>query len=123
MNKIECFSKCECGAVTLYFVDDAANSIKEENLPSFGVSLDGIERLKDTYCCDHCVNHYGLDICACGSGESPEECTNGLAECSTPRQYYGESEMTMIQRQHENSFFDSLPLATADITELLNSVN
>ena len=40
---------------------------------------------------NHCVNHYGLDLCACGSGESPEECTAGFDECGNPYETLGES--------------------------------
>ena len=39
--------------------------------------------------CDHCVNHWGVDLCACGSGEPPEKCQEGFPECGEPMQVYG----------------------------------
>ena len=59
---------CECGAVTFDFS-----------------SL--VERFGGTYfMCNHCVNHWGLDLCACASGEPPETCDNGFPECGNPGQ-------------------------------------
>ena len=73
--KIVDYSKCHCGAVTLYFDNNQNNSIAEENLKKYGIEIPkDAFRLNDTYNCNHCVNHYGLDLCACGSGESPEKC-------------------------------------------------
>ena len=40
--------------------------------------------------CNHCVNHWGLDLCACGNGEDPEECDGGFAECGLCSQYVRE---------------------------------
>ena len=38
------------------------------------------------YACNHCVNNWGLDLCACGSGETPEECDGEFEECGRPMQ-------------------------------------
>ena len=67
-------SFCSCGAVTVYFKNGENNSLKRKNLKKFGLSLIGSEKLNSTYCCNHCVNHFGLDICECGSGLKPEMC-------------------------------------------------
>ena len=32
------------------------------------------------YACDHCINHYGLDICSCGSGKAVGKCSCGSTE-------------------------------------------
>lgn len=90
-NIVTDFSKCECGAVTLYFESGDNNSLLEENLNKFNVDLDDAEELQKTYCCNHCVNHYGLDLCACGSGETPEDCEEDFDECGNPYENYGES--------------------------------
>jgi hypothetical protein len=36
--------------------------------------------------CNYCVNHWGLDLCGCGSGEKFGECGNGYYECQRPAQ-------------------------------------
>ena len=90
--KIVDYSKCHCGAVTLYFDNNQNNSIAEENLKKYGIKIPkDAFRLNDTYSCNHCVNHYGLDLCACGSGESPEECKAGFQECGNSYETLGES--------------------------------
>ena len=75
MKTITNYTLCQCGAVTLNFEDGEVNSIKKSNLKKFGISLIGAKKDKNVfYQCNHCVNHYGLDICECGSGEKPEKC-------------------------------------------------
>ncbi len=81
-------ARCSCGAVTIMNIDDQ---------PEFQFSMSAETFEKDfqhlalhwlqTYChCNHCVNHWGIDLCACGSGETPEECTEELDMCGTPYQ-------------------------------------
>lgn len=84
------YSKCDCGAITIY-TDELSYSCKQENLKKFfpGIDLRKIERYQKSYCCDHCVNHYGLDLCGCGSGEPFGECDNDLEECKVPMQVVG----------------------------------
>lgn len=36
--------------------------------------------------CNYCVNHWGVDLCACGSGKKVNKCKEGLRECGTPMQ-------------------------------------
>jgi hypothetical protein len=33
--------------------------------------------LHQSYCCDHCVNHWGIDLCECESGARVGECECG----------------------------------------------
>lgn len=89
---IDSFSECNCGAVTLYFTNGHNNSVLKSNLEKFGIVIpQSCEKLHDTYCCNHCVNHYGIDLCACGSGESPEECKAGFDECGNSYETLGQS--------------------------------
>lgn len=36
--------------------------------------------------CDYCVNHWGVDLCGCGSGSKLGSCENDLPECAEPAQ-------------------------------------
>lgn len=84
MANIESYSVCNCGAVTLYYDNGATNSCKRRNLKKFGISLRGVKKEKvQTWCCNHCANHYGIDICSCGSGKPYEKC------CGTPMEEVG----------------------------------
>lgn len=83
-SKIVSYSVCKCGAITLYYEDGFTNSCKRKNLKKFGISLRGLKKLEDTWCCNHCVNHYGIDICSCGSGEEYDKC------CGSPMETFGE---------------------------------
>lgn len=71
MKVIE-YTKCACNAITVYFENGENNSVKSYNKKKFNISLKGAKKLNDTYCCDHCVNKYGLDRCQCGSGKTPK---------------------------------------------------
>jgi hypothetical protein len=85
------YSKCQCGAITIY--TDALNySCKRENLKKFfpNIDLRKITRYQESYCCDHCANRYGLDLCGCGSGADFGECDNDFDECQMPMQSIGE---------------------------------
>lgn len=85
------YQKCSCGAITVFTKTGKSYSCKQENFQKFFPDLDlsNIDRLPDSYCCDHCVNHYGLDLCGCGSGEDFGCCDNELRECRRPMQRLG----------------------------------
>lgn len=85
------YSKCDCGAITLY-TDEGNYNCKQKNLKKFFPDIDLIKipRLQTTYCCNHCVNGYGLDLCGCGSGEDFGKCDGEFDECNQPMQKLGE---------------------------------
>ena len=91
------YSKCDCGAITVYMENGESYSCEQKDLKKYfpGIDLRRIERYKESYCCDYCVNHYGLDLCGCGSGEKFGECTNDLPECERPMQIIGEYQRVM----------------------------
>ena len=82
-------TKCQCGAITVQ-TNEYSNSVLAKNFNKFFPDLTK-PRKAQYYQCNHCINHYGLDICACGSGESPEKCKEGYDNCGKPREVQGES--------------------------------
>lgn len=85
------YTKCQCGALAITTERGEEYLVAEENRKTFfpGLDLRRLKRYETTYCCDHCVNHYGVDLCGCGSGEEFGKCTNGLPECEKPMQEIG----------------------------------
>lgn len=87
---------CVCGAITFEREQDVSWSVSLENAPCFfpevpGAFFEILNSFVGEYSnCNHCVNHWGLDLCACGSGEDPEECVGGFAECGLCSQYVRE---------------------------------
>ncbi len=88
--------KCKCGAVTVQFDNDATNSMPAESFTQHFPEEE--EPTHIVYNCDYCVNHWGIDLCGCGSGEKVGECTNEYAECrsSTPAQYLEQVKYTSL---------------------------
>ena len=101
------YSICQCGAVTLYGYDmktseDAEVSCAAENLePLTGFSLEDIQTksllkpLASSFQCNHCVNHWGLDLCACGSGQPVGDCYTCDDACGVPYQSVDEFRFLM----------------------------
>ena len=88
------YSRCDCGAITVTTDAGDYSCLSYRRKKYFpGLDLRRIPRFPDTYCCDHCVNRYGLDLCGCGSGNQFGHCDGGFEECksrcrslaSTPR--------------------------------------
>lgn len=79
MKNIIGYDKCVCGAVTIYFDDDTRNHIKQRQLKNYGIDLRKIKRInkQDFGNCDYCVNHWGVDLCSCGSGQKINKCSCG----------------------------------------------
>ena len=89
-NIVVSYQKCLCGAITIE-CSDGEYSCKQKNLKKFfpGIDLRKLTRYRETCCCNHCVNRYGLDLCGCGSGEEFGKWDAGLEECSVPMQKLG----------------------------------
>jgi hypothetical protein len=79
-------ASCCCGAVEI-----ESNGISYFAKRKLALKLVGLSRLprglKTYSCCDHCVNHWGLDLCECGSGKIPCRC-------------HGRSMSTIDERTH-----------------------
>ena len=80
MNNITTFQKCKCGAVTLTFENGASSSMSYSTYRKLRLGLRSVERFPMSWCCDHCVNHYGIDLCSCGSGKRVGRCDCGSKE-------------------------------------------
>lgn len=94
------YYRCDCGAITLVTDDGREFSCLESRLEKYlprkkldamceGGSFDGFwDGLWgfEVSSCNHCVNNYGIDLCACGSGEEPDKCENGFDICGQPMQ-------------------------------------
>lgn len=77
MAKIESYQKCTCGAVTIYFENGASSSMRQSTAKKMRIDLRHYQRLEESYCCNHCVNKWGIDLCECGSGEKVGKCSCG----------------------------------------------
>ena len=88
MNRIVNYQKCNCGAITLTFEDGTDSSMYQDTFNKMNIDLSEAKELPQSYCCNHCVNHWGIDLCECGSGERVGECSCGS---HSPMQQYGAS--------------------------------
>lgn len=97
-------TECQCGAFSLEAdLDDGSHqtySMSAETLNA-KFSKEAIQPILSDQVyssCNHCVNHWGVDICACGSGEAPDECGNDLEVCGNPMQTLGDVHKTSFWR-------------------------
>ena len=85
-------SLCKCGAVIMsrqyenYFCHSGRLSLVfplelAERIGEIAATL-----IPEFNTCNHCVNHYGLDLCGCGSGQAFGNCENEYDECCMPHQ-------------------------------------
>ena len=87
-SKIESYSKCStCGAITIYFYNDSNSSMSMATKRKLDIDLRKIRRNKNTYACNYCINHWGIDLCSCGSGKRV-----GHFDCGSnnPIEFFGE---------------------------------
>ena len=92
-HRINHIALCVCRTITFEREQEVSWSVSLETAPCFFPELsraffETLHSLAGEYSyCIHCVNHWCLDLCACGSGENPEECDGGFAECGFCGQY------------------------------------
>lgn len=65
--KIISYQKCNCGAITVQYENGASNSMYFETFNQLALDISQAQEIPQSYCCDHCVNHWGIDLCECGS--------------------------------------------------------
>lgn len=73
---------CQCGAITITTTEGSYSMSAKTFLEQYGFEIQNIPYSN----CDHCVNHWGIDLCACGSGLPVGECDEGHDVCGTPAQ-------------------------------------
>lgn len=85
---VENYARCSCGAYTFYLYNPMTGEKKnvsyEGTIKSFLQKpeiitqyLSSRKKLNNFCNCNYCVNHWGLDLCGCGSGEKLGECECG----------------------------------------------
>jgi hypothetical protein len=73
--------KCSCGAITVTLEDGEYSMTSETFDKTFPNHYSG--DVEEGYCnCNHCVNHWGIDLCGCGCGEPFGECQEENVEGS-----------------------------------------
>lgn len=87
-------TKCQCGAITVSD-DDFDNSMSET---LFNSEYPDLQLEDSTFCnCNHCINHWGIDLCGCGSGEPVGKCSENFEPCKN-------GEAAQIRGERKNSF-------------------
>ena len=83
---------CSCGAFTFEF-ENGNVSVSVQNAGRFFTQIPQnhfnmlYSKLVPNFCnCNHCVNHWGLDLCKCGSGEPFDTCDGEFDTCGQPSQ-------------------------------------
>lgn len=95
MAKYIGYSKCTCGATTVFCDDGTSYSTKQPAL--LPEKYKRLEKYSDTCNCNYCVNHRGLELCGCSSGELFGQCTCGYPECAFPMQVLNERQNVPTQ--------------------------
>lgn len=73
---------CSCGALTVTINNKNYSMSAETFKERYGFEIHNIIYSN----CDHCVNYWGIDLCACGSGAPFEVCDEAHKMCRTPMQ-------------------------------------
>ncbi len=73
--------KCQCGAITVE--DEECTFSNSMTLATFRREFPELSapRTATLYACNHCINHWGIDLCGCGSGQPAGECDGDFTEC------------------------------------------
>lgn len=71
--------RCNCGAVTVEIDGDYISMPYKEFREKYPNAK--LEKGK-SYNCNYCVNHWGTDLCECGSGDPVGECNCGSKKSS-----------------------------------------
>jgi len=78
-------TKCQCGAITVN-IDGNDYSMLPKTFDELFPNQNSAEIEEKFFSCNYCTNHWGVDLCGCGSGELFQKCYNNLPECKRPAQ-------------------------------------
>lgn len=80
-------TRCQCGAISVEDTESGVtNHMKRATFRQLYPGMRTV-RGKEWRSCDHCANHWGIDICGCGSGRSRGKCDGGFPECRRNQPY------------------------------------
>lgn len=82
---IKSASRCTCRAITVT-IDGVNYSMSRAFFNKLFVAYRRKITEIPTNGCDYCVNHWGIDLCACGSGKKYWKCKEGYKVCGRPMQ-------------------------------------
>ena len=77
--------KCQCGAITVE-IDGHYYSMTSETFDKKFPNLFSGDLEAQYQNCNHCVNHWGIDLCGCGCGQLFGECEDECEASSSPAQ-------------------------------------
>lgn len=83
--KPDLIQKCACGALTVE-IEGNSYSMSSETFDKTFPDLFSGDYGINWGNCNHCINHWGIDLCGCGSGEEFGECDNEMEGCDRPAQ-------------------------------------
>ena len=96
MNYDYVFRCRACGAVTVCVDGEEYYMPRKEFNRIFNAK--GKRIVDSVYSCNYCVNHWGIDLCVCGSGEKYWKCKEGYDVCGKPDQVLGEKTERVLFR-------------------------
>jgi len=98
---------CNCGALTVQHEEWPDIVCMTESTMKELFPLLSVPKIKPQYACNHCVNHYGIDLCGCGSGEPVGKCDGEFDECKNKQasQSIGESQMSSVEAMIKRGSF------------------
>jgi len=75
--------RCSCGAITIQYTNDEGEQVNiSMKRKKFNELFPETKLQSGLYTnCNHCVNHWGIDLCGCGSGKPVGKCNEGYHEC------------------------------------------
>jgi len=103
MERPEHTAKCSCGAISVT-IEGESYSMEEKDFNR----LFPDEEIEGSYGnCDYCVNHWGIDLCNCGSGDKVGKCENDFEDCrnNKPAQTLGEERPSLIELMNQRGGF------------------
>lgn len=89
LSEVEDVAICDgCGAVTLTIGGGSFSMSRRTFRDLYGVTLHALRKYHPVrmFSCDWCVNHFGIDLCSCGSGRPFQKCHDDPRTCGKPSQ-------------------------------------